>query len=471
MVSANAELRKQANKNSPVGLHPFGRERSLVEPGFDRDAVEQALWSSLPFSDRSSNSTADRDALIAAYRSSHAKLARTGVEIDRLFSSVARASIEIRDCVLASADKRRDEYRKKLAEIRQAFSFEHEPDEPLSADSLLLEPMELVEFRIERRLREEISRLVNALLEKLSGLKAENVLGQITWNEEGGCKFDYFGHVIIRNAPTLSARRERNISRQGFMEVATEDTLTVATQTITYRAVHHEHLLENAEAKCPANYSAALPVGIGEIIAAIPSWLRSVMTIVVGDCVHERIIEQDIGERIQEEIIWRESVRTERYIDPAIVMGRYALVGWGEREILTAEVSQARAGVTEDKKTETGILIVAADSHRNAGFAAVLAGLIIFIGCISSSVILPAVGIGLAIGGVLLLSYSFYLRSKAAMAAIGLREIITLGTQISSVVGTVFASAAAVRLGSAIPLGLLIISVIAFVSARRFANE
>jgi len=469
----NTELARTPGRKLRLGRRQF-RSNAISasgNPGSDRDLLAESLWNSLPFSRREEISTRDPSELVTAYQASHAKLARAGAEIDRLFFAVARASLEIRDCWLVTGEKRRGEYRRKLAQIRQSLSFEFSPDTPLPENLLLVDPPELVELRIEKRLRADIEQFVDAFFEKLDKLTGEDVLGEIGWDDDRRCTFHFFGHVLIRNAPTLSARMERTVTRQGFTEITTDDKLTVARQTTTHRTVRHEHRLENAKLDSLADCSMALPAGITEIVAAIPHWLKPVMRIVVGDCVHERIIEHDIGESVDEEVVRRESVRTERYIDPAIVIGRYVLTGWGDGEIRVAEDSEARAFTVASKQTELSDVEAASNSHRNIGFAAILAGLALFAASISSSVILPAVGIAVAIGGVLLLSYSIYLRSTAAVPAVGFRDIITFGTRIGFAVGSLFAAVAAIKLGGVLPLGMMVMFGIAFFSARRFASE
>lgn len=469
----NTELARTPGRKLRLGRRQF-RSNAIsasADPGSDRDLLAESLWNSLPFSRREEISTADRGDLVTAYLASHAKLARAGAEIDRLFFAVARASLEIRDCGLVAGEKRRAEYRRKLSEIRQSLSFEFSPDASLPQNSLLVDVPELVEFRIEKRLRADIEQLVDTIFEKLDELAGENVLGNIDWDDERRCTFQYFGHVLIRNAPTLSARTERTITRQGFTEVTREDKLTVARQTTTYRAVRHQHRLENAKLESLADCSMVLPAGITEIIDAIPPWLKPVMQIVVGDCVHERIIEHDIGESVDEEIVHRESVRTERYIDPAIVLGSYVLTGWGDREIRIAEDSEARAFTVASKQTELSDVEAASNSHRNIGLVAILGGLAVFAAGISSSIILPAVGIAVAIGGVLLLSYSIYLRSTAAIPAVRFRDIFTFGARVGFAVGALFSAVAAIQQGGVLPLGMMVMFGIAFFSTRRFASE
>lgn len=469
----STELARTTGRKSRLGRLHFRSNAvsASATPNFNRDLLAELLWNSLPFSKWETVSTTDSAELVSAYQASHEKLVRAGAEVDRLFFAVARASLEIRDCCLVTGEKRRAEYRRKLAEIRQSLSFEFSPDGPIPENSLLVDPLELVELRIEKRLRADIDQFVNAFFEKLDELTGKNVLGNIAWDDERRCTFQYFGQVLIRNAPTLSARTERTITRQAFTKITTVDKLTVARQTTTHRTVRHEHRLENAKLESLADCSMVLPAGITEIVAAIPPWLKSVMRIVVGHCVHERIIEHDIGESVDEEVVRRESVRTERYIDPAIVLGSYVLTGWGDREIRVAEDSEARAFTVASKQAELSDVEAASNSHRIIGFIAILAGLALFTASISGSAILPAVGIAVGIGGVLFLSYSIYLRSTAAVPAVALRDIITFVARVGFAVGSLFAAIAAFQLGGVLSLGMMVMFGIAFFSARRFASE
>ncbi len=163
--------------------------------------------------------------------------------------------------------------------------------------------------------------IVNDTLQGLDQLVSSQQVGVIDWLTGDVCRYHFVRAVIVQSTgPSVTTRSDnghtlRETTKQTILE--------------THRAALHTHELVNARKHRLPALEVPKPRGVHELISTIPVWLQPYIRVVAGDQIRESVIERDLRTDTREQT-------TERVLfsrDPAVVLGRYVLAGWTDRDI------------------------------------------------------------------------------------------------------------------------------------------
>jgi len=211
----------------------------------------------------------------------------------------------------------------------------------LSAE-LLAKPFDQVHKQLQRSLQQTAHRMVQSVFDAMDRLVDRSVLGLIEWTSEEVCKFHFFrekSHYQRTKRTSHNQNRREYDAEEDTWEVEEVSVTETREQEQTSR-FRHEHQVMDARRLAHDSTRVAVPIAIQPIVHKLPNWLTPETSIVTGDLFCEEVIEQPRRKRQWlKEILKKHKVRVE--YDPAIVIDRFVLTGWGEQEML-AEVSRRR---------------------------------------------------------------------------------------------------------------------------------
>ena len=321
----------------PRRLRPTG-DSSLLEAERDRNGpIAQRLLKSLPWNQRTLDDYENLKELVKCYEASLQLLELRHQEVADLLWEVCWRSLKVRVTGFDKDDPRREEVKPRLVRKRfeQAAFHGFKPDSVLSAE-LLVHPIDHVHSRLTQSLEQTTHRVVQSAFEAMDRLVDRSVLGLIDRLSEKICKFHFF---------TESSQYHREKVAESIQEEIRymEDEWKVEQTTISNvkevesrtRTRHEHHLMESTDLPIKS-MEVEIPIDIQPIVDKVPAWLFDEARIVTGEQFREDTIEQ----RCQDRVWLKERVKTRKirtHYDPAVVIDRFVLVGWGEKETRAEE--------------------------------------------------------------------------------------------------------------------------------------
>lgn len=187
-----------------------------------------------------------------------------------------------------------------------------------------------------------IQNVVDGTTSLLTGMEREltrlvdfQQVGQIEWHSPDVVRYVYHRNEISdRTANTSTSQRTAG-------RTVTKTTTKDKVRHFRHSTITHD-VIDAKENPLPAR-AVPRPAMVQTLIDQTPDWLKGMMSIVTGfQIAEERVDREAVVDRWQEsseEITELPPVRTERVrYDPALILGRYVLVGWGEDDIPKARI-------------------------------------------------------------------------------------------------------------------------------------
>ena len=186
-------------------------------------------------------------------------------------------------------------------------------------------------------LRDHLHRSVEGFVENffavLDRLVEHQVVGEIEWPLETGCRFRCF-ETHLRERDVNTTRSDMTITTTGKIDVEIHG--------------QRQHLIETTRYSLP-KYPRLIPQRFHNLLEECPTWLRPEVEVVEGD-----LFRSDTGKHLvktkrwlEERVLQRQLPRLERpmvgyHNDPAITLGPYVFAAWlcEEREKELHEIQQ-----------------------------------------------------------------------------------------------------------------------------------
>lgn len=296
------------------------------------------LWSRFALPDEKPESL---DGVVHVYDSDRQQLSGWRSEMRRLLDALATASFELRATEGSAPTETERILAARKETAREKFAFPPSGlDKTLSAE-LLLTPPSAVHGALVRELRTQLKQFADHVFATLDRLVDDKAVGLIEWLSDSLCRFHFFRDVVVHNSETSNLDEVRAVITDKTSGRLMTQVSEIRNQagTNVYRLARHEHDLMNAVRESIDETTLIIPRAIEAVIAEIPDWLLDMSGIISGDCVRERIIERDLRTDAWESTE-QEVVRV--YFDPAVTVGDYVLIGWGEADIHREKQTQLR---------------------------------------------------------------------------------------------------------------------------------
>ena len=314
-----------ASPATPVQPETTTTDRQRIDTAVER------LWQELPYASLADD-CCDRSVLVRCYTDSLNQLHTQHQAVERLFAAMCDINLEFQTIGPHHADRQRTALRATQRERLARGGFPPFLDDGTLTAQLAAQPPELIRLQLTESLRHLTTRLVRDVFAALDRFVAGEVVGLIEWCGEDTCLFHYFTESVTQQE--TGRRQKRGRKRERWIDdetiEVTQNVTHVTTGEDRHRRARHEHHLMDAHACAPGAETRPVPEPAWRLVQAIPGWLQPLVRIVEGDCIRERIIERELRS---------DTWRTERedrvtyHIDPAIVLDRYVLTGWGAAAI------------------------------------------------------------------------------------------------------------------------------------------
>jgi hypothetical protein len=297
----------------------------------------EQLWLRLPLASKSPNDFDESEDVARCFVKSHQRLSQMADEATTLLETLCRFHVQsVRD---KQIDPGKQQEREE-AKIRECMDVAM-PMVGLGAEldvSTVAQGPEAAFERLTKSLRRSTRELVESLFSALEHLVDKQVVGLIEWPTESLCKFHFFRRVLIHVFEGQTAKehvREYWRTVGGREMVRTETTRNTTTKgRDVHQLVRYEQQLMKASPRRLDTAELVVPLEVQRVLAAIPGWLSPFVRVAVGECFRERIIRH--SEKTEQ---WEDSETSQQvderpasYYDPAVTIGEFVLVGWGERE-------------------------------------------------------------------------------------------------------------------------------------------
>lgn len=305
---------------------------AVAEPTAQQSLID-SIWQRLPFADAD---CVGKQELIEGYAASVETLQRYYGDLKALIRSACRTNLT----VMYDAAPRVDLMQQEIDNCLNA-TVEHADLQPLIIDNavnahLAAKPTEAVQVQLTRSLRKLTAQLAAQVFRTLDRLTDRQVTGVIEWTGETTCKFHFFTESLRQTYECHSVAVSDESEFTSYGELITRRTTYQHHGSHVRKRARHEHHLIDARRHPVSDPALVVPEQYRPVIVAIPEWLRPVARIVAGKQICEYVIEQEMRRSswLQEQVVVSRSVRIQP--DPAIVIDRYVLTGWGEKEIAAA---------------------------------------------------------------------------------------------------------------------------------------
>jgi hypothetical protein len=300
----------------------------------------ETVWSSLPIAAKSAEDIRTSEEIVPLFQESFERLTTYAKQVRTLVEAICRYHVQ------AEFDERLDNQQQRdvqEAKIRDCM------DVPMPAVLLgkeldiktLAKQPETAFVQLRDSLRQNTASLVESFFLALQELVHKEVVGLIEWNSQNTslCKFHFFRRLVthVFDGQSVKEREEEYWRQAGGRTYHGRQKYT--RTTTNWREIHevvrYEQQLMKASSCRLDSPSVAMPTDIRRIANSIPSWLSPVLRVAVGDCFRERIIRRVDDEKKKRKSTETPSLRIERpvlYLDPAITIGEFVLLGWGRKE-------------------------------------------------------------------------------------------------------------------------------------------
>ncbi len=321
-------------------LYPRRLRKSGDRPHIDEEQerngeIALRLWEMLPWKQRSREDFEDLPEMVKCYGNSLKLIELRHQEVADLLWEVCQCNLTVKVSGFEEDDPRAEQIESKLARERfeQAGFRGFEPDNILSAE-LLGESIEHVYGQLSRSLWQMTHHVVQSVFEAMDRFVDNSILGIIDWTSDSVCKFHFFTEsALYQRAEKQGSYRTEFENRNWTVVEKRKVDVQEESSSIRYR---HEHHLMVALPLDIHTTKVDIPVNIQPIIDKIPEWLLPNATVVKGEQFCEDVIEQVCDNRVWlKETVTKRKVRIS--VDPAVVIDRFVLAGWGEKEILEEE--------------------------------------------------------------------------------------------------------------------------------------
>lgn len=315
----------------PMRLRPEAHPPQLDAERQRNTKVAERIRDTLPWFQRPEKGFACVEDMVRCYEDNLRLVSMRYQEVTNLLRQVCTCSLTVDIQESGNAEVDHEAVLNKLREERfkLAALAPLQQDAVLSA-ALLTRPPSEVYKRLSDSLVRSCHRVVACLFDALDRLVDQSVVGLIEWKSPTLCLFHYF-----RESSTYRAIRRVSVDNSEYEQ--DDDTVKVKTTTVghdetekRYRRRHEHHVME-AESLAPPATGISIPREVQPVVDSIPSWLYPESRTVSGTLFREDLIEQELKDREwRKERVVRREIKVEP--DPAIVIERFVLAGWGELE-------------------------------------------------------------------------------------------------------------------------------------------
>ncbi len=343
-------------------------ENPLLEIEKSRNSkIVERLLETLPWTKRKLSNFEVIEDLVYGYEDNLRLLELRHQEVSDLLWEVCQQTLSVTLKGFGQDDPRRKQIESMLVKSRfeQAAFNGFKPDSVLSAE-LIAKPIGEVYQSLDRSIRQTTHRVIQSTFEALDRLVDRSIFGLIEWTSESVCKFHFFKENSVyhrKSNPSSSVQSNwQNVDAvQDIWEVEEVRTSEIEEKEVKSRWRHEHHLMKAEKVILPAD-SVAVPKDVQPIIEKIPAWLADEAYVVTGEQFREDVIEQKFKDRV-----WLKEFVKERLIrtvyDPAIVIDKFVLTGWGEEETRQEEARRSDVQTQETRQQEISRF---SKSHRTA---------------------------------------------------------------------------------------------------------
>lgn len=354
-----------ATLDTQVMLQQQRAKRSLAYGSLEADLIA-AIFQHLPFALLAKDQT-NRDQVFACYLESLKVLDTRRQELLALSEALAMVTIRyetpLKDDVRAEAEK----------QIKADFRFRLDAPVNYAGAEVGALPVDEIREHLAEALKASAERLIAQFLEGLDGLVERQLLGLAHWPGQNAVKYRFYQQRIRAQAEerTVTTETSQSVTKgwlRGTVETIRRQMVVLSTPLEISLDCHH-HDAVNAFLTTIENSKVVMPVAVQQLIKAIPAWMRPLIRIIDGYLVRERVdpkktsrtsVVTEVKEEVFTEVnplqsggrihdAWQSFseafVEVEpidgwsvRYgFDPAVVLGRIVLTGWGPQEIEKAQ--------------------------------------------------------------------------------------------------------------------------------------
>ena len=350
-----AELPTSENPDDEDGI--TSRSRTAAQ------AIFTSLWNSLPIAKRTAEEFGAPKEVVRCIADSHGTLLQASRDLRQMFEAM---------CWLKLRSQRHPELDQQMQSEREAQyideCLDHDFPQPMMspafrAENVVGEPSAIFD-RFRTELLVATRTFVESLFSVLEKLVSDELVGLIKWTGDDTCHFYSFRSRVtheVQSVDKRTIRSTREIRDHGrdlpfpYAKLIQEKKKEVTTKHgrhVFERIRHDQHLIDAVihELQDP---DAVVPFDIViQFLMTIPDWLHPALRLVTGDCFRELLIRRQYRVEESREEIVTESVNY--HFCPAIVLGDFVLVAWGDREH-AAEIERRKE--VDDRKRAKGIAL------------------------------------------------------------------------------------------------------------------
>ncbi len=282
-----------------------------------------------------------KDQIFAAYQCDLKLLQKYLGDFEQMIRSAIQCSIMCSEGNGLSYDKQWEMFQAQLPILGK------DPLLKLSSDRAA-KPVTTLLQELKDEFERGVVRVVTRMAFWIQMLVNNEFVGILKWNGPDVCNYHYFLHekdekVVGREENTVHERNDSDVP--GEMMTVTKTTHT-AVQQRELRERHTHHIV-NAKRFELSKFAQQVPMRIAEFIKSVPSWLIPHLQIVTGEMTMEEVRRTKVGDKT----VVTETMSVWKH-DPAVVFGRFALLGWTDDEIRSESVIRRNTLVVV-----TGILL------------------------------------------------------------------------------------------------------------------
>jgi hypothetical protein len=337
---------KPPTRISPDGTRAEAGQQTVVADRTKREprptekvAIDlfDKIWGKLALAGKSAADFQESEQVARCFVASHEQLSKLAEEARSLLEALCRYHVQTVHDSRVSSERRQQAEEAKVRECMDVAMPKVWLGPELDVKTLAQRP-EVAFAQLQNSLRRNTVELVESLFSALEQLVDKGVVGLIEWHSASLCKFHFFRRLLIHDfegQTTDERTKEFWHTIDGSEMVRTETTKRTSTKgREIHEHIRHEQQLMKASARSLDAPDLVIPQDIEQLVGAIPAWLSPFMRVAVGECFRERIIRQ-----IEKDEQW-EDTKVDRhvferpvvYFDPAICIGEFVLVGWGQRD-------------------------------------------------------------------------------------------------------------------------------------------
>lgn len=259
-----------------------------------------------------------KEQIYSAYEKDLELLQKYLGDFEQMVRSAIRWSIKCLNREGISHEKYWQEFQAKLPQICKGTLLKLSCEMAAKAADILFQ-------ELKEEFEEGIIRVVSRMAFWLSTLVDEDFVGIMSQSGPGTCKYHYFEHK--RDDQIIG--REEHTEHKGDSRGATYGTTTTLTTTREHEIFErHTHHLVNTRQQDLCDFDQRVPRRVAEFIESIPPWLVPYLQIVSGQMTMEEIRRRDV----RDETVVTETRSVWKH-DPAVIFGRFALLGWTTGEL------------------------------------------------------------------------------------------------------------------------------------------